>query len=93
MIPLRFVTVLVIALSCASPAYAHDDDYARQVAQERKQAELEAPQLAEQLGLKPGLAVADIGTGGGARAMVLARLVVQPVFPPTAADTESLSPS
>jgi SAM-dependent methyltransferase len=72
---LPFVTGLVAALLCAAPAYAQDDDYARQVAQERKQAELEAPQLAEVLGLKPGMTVADIGTGGGAMAMVLGRLV------------------
>jgi SAM-dependent methyltransferase len=75
MTQLPFVTVLVAALACATPAYAQDDDYARQVAQERRQAELEAPQLAEVLGLKPGMTVADIGTGGGAMAMVLGRLV------------------
>jgi predicted methyltransferase len=69
------VTVLVAALLCAVPAYAQDDDYARQVAQERRDAEREAPQLAEVLGLKPGGTVADIGTGGGAMAMVLGRLV------------------
>jgi precorrin-6B methylase 2 len=72
---LRFVTALVAALACAAPAYAQDDDYARQVAQERRQAEFEAPKLAEVLGVKPGMTVADIGTGGGAMAMVLARLV------------------
>ena len=71
---LPFVTVLVAALF-AAPAYAQDDDYARQVAQERRQAEFEAPQLAEVLGLKPGMTVADIGTGGGALAIVLGRLV------------------
>ena len=67
-----FVTVLVAALLCVSRVYAQDDDYARQVAQERRQAESEAPQLAELLGLRPGVTVADIGTGGGAMAMVLA---------------------
>lgn len=70
-----FVTVLAAALLCAAPAYAQDDDYAQQVAQERRQAEFEAPQLAEVLGLEPGMTVADIGTGGGAMAMVLGRLV------------------
>lgn len=75
MTPLPFVIVLVAALLCAPPAYAQDDDYARQVAQERRQAELEAPQLAAVLGLEPGMTVADIGTGGGAMAMVLGRLV------------------
>ena len=70
-----FVTVLVAALLCAPRGYAQDDDYARQVAQERRQAESEAPQLAELLGLRPGVTVADIGTGGGAMAIVLARLI------------------
>lgn len=69
------VTVLVAALLCAAPAYAQDDDYARQVAEERREAEFEAPHLAEVLGLKPGMTIADIGTGGGAMAMVLGRLV------------------
>jgi ubiquinone/menaquinone biosynthesis C-methylase UbiE len=69
------VTVLAAALLCASGIYAQDDDYARQVAQERRQAESEAPQLAEVLGLRPGVTVADIGTGGGAMAIVLERLV------------------
>lgn len=70
-----FLPVLVAALLCASRVSAQDDDYARQVAQERRQAETEAPQLAELLGVRPGVTVADIGTGGGAMAMVLGRLV------------------
>jgi predicted methyltransferase len=70
-----FVTVVMAALLCASPVNAQDDDYAKQVAQERRDAESEAPQLAEVLGLKPGATVADIGTGGGAMAIVLARLI------------------
>jgi SAM-dependent methyltransferase len=70
-----FATLLVTALLCAAPSYAQGDDYARQVAQERRQAEFEAPQLAEVLGLQPGMTIADIGTGGGAMAMVLGRLV------------------
>jgi predicted methyltransferase len=71
----RFVALLAVSLLCAAPAYAQADDYARQVVQERRDAELEAPQLAEVLGLQPGMTVADIGTGGGAMAMVLGRLV------------------
>ena len=38
----------------------------RQIAQERAQAELDAPKLAEVLELKPGMTVADIGAGGAA---------------------------
>jgi SAM-dependent methyltransferase len=77
MAQLPFLTVLVTALLCAAPAPSppQDDDYARQVVQERRSAEVDAPQLAEVLGLKPGMTVADIGTGGGAMAMVLGRLV------------------
>jgi ubiquinone/menaquinone biosynthesis C-methylase UbiE len=75
MTPKPFAIVLIAALLCAAAAYAQDNDYARQVAQERRQAEFEAPQLAEVLGLEPGMTVADIGTGGGAMAIVLGRLV------------------
>jgi SAM-dependent methyltransferase len=46
---------------------------ARQVAQERKEAELEGPQLADVLGLKPGMTIADVGAGFGAMTVVLAR--------------------
>ena len=68
-------TVVVAVVLCAAPAYAQDNDYARQVAQERREAEFEGPLLAEVLGLEPGMTVADIGTGGGAMAIVLGRLV------------------
>jgi ubiquinone/menaquinone biosynthesis C-methylase UbiE len=69
------ISVFVLVLSSVAPVYGQDDSSARQVAQERRQAEVEAPQLAEVLGVKPGMVVADIGTGGGAMAMVLGRLV------------------
>ncbi len=75
MTQLSIVTALVCTLSLVAPVYAQGDDYARQVAQERREAELEAPQLAEVLGVEPGMTVADIGTGGGAMTMVLGRLV------------------
>lgn len=71
----RSILLLLPAILFASPAFAQGEDYARQVAQERKEAEREAPQIAEVLGIKPGMTVADIGTGGGAMAIVLARLV------------------
>ena len=73
---LPFVSVLAAGLLCAAPVYAQDDDYARQVAQERRQAEVEAPQIAEALRLEPGMTVADIGTGGGAMAMALIAVTV-----------------
>lgn len=40
---------------------------------ELKQAETEVPQLAGVLGLKRGMTVADVGTGGGAMTLVMAR--------------------
>jgi ubiquinone/menaquinone biosynthesis C-methylase UbiE len=72
---LALATVLVSALLSALPAHAQNDDAARQVADERRQAELEGPALVELLRLQPGVTVADIGTGGGAMAIVLGRLV------------------
>ncbi len=44
---------------------------ARQIAQERRQAELDAPKLVEVLGLQPGMTIADVGAGGGAMTVVL----------------------
>ena len=48
---------------------------ARQIAQERAQAELDAPKLVEALGLRPGMTVADIGAGGGAMTVVLGKWI------------------
>ena len=50
---------------------AQQEPDARQIKQERDQAELDAPKLVDVLGLKPGMAVADIGSGGGAMTVVL----------------------
>ena len=49
------------------------DPDAKQVAQERKDAEIEAPKLAEVLGLRPGMTVADVGAGFGPMTVVLAK--------------------
>jgi protein-L-isoaspartate O-methyltransferase len=65
---LRAMT-LVLALS-ASLVGAQQPD-AAQIAQERRQAELDAPHLVDVLELKPGMTVADIGSGGGAMTVVL----------------------
>ncbi len=43
------------------------------VRQEREQAAREVPQLAELLALEPGMTVADVGAGGGAISVVLAK--------------------
>lgn len=59
---------LILALSAGLAAQQPD---AKQIAQERRQAELDAPRLVEVLELKPGMTVADIGSGGGAMTVVL----------------------
>ena len=43
------------------------------VRQEREQAAREVPQLAELLALKPGMIVADVGAGGGAMSVAMAK--------------------
>jgi SAM-dependent methyltransferase len=48
---------------------------ARQIAQERASAELDAPKLAVELGLKPGMAVGDVGSGFGAMTVVLGKWI------------------
>ena len=50
---------------------AQQEPDAKQIKQEREQAELDAPKLVEALGITPGMAVADIGSGGGAMTVVL----------------------
>lgn len=67
-IVLRLAVAVAAAYSITLAAQAPD---AKQVTQERGQAELDAPKLVEVLELKPGMAVADIGSGGGAMTVVL----------------------
>jgi predicted methyltransferase len=63
-----------VALSAVKALDAQESS-ARQIAQERAQAELDAPKLAEVLELKPGMTVADIGAGGGAMTVVLGKWI------------------
>lgn len=67
-----YLSALVVAAMLA-PALIHAQQAAdaRQIAQERSSAERDAPRLVEVLELKPGMTVADVGTGGGAMAVVL----------------------
>jgi len=72
MIPVR-PFVMIAALVLFPSFVTGQDPDAKQVAQERKDAEFEAPKLADILGLKPGLTVADVGAGFGAMTIVLAK--------------------
>jgi predicted methyltransferase len=64
--------VLVWLISGAIPGIEAQRP-ATAVRQEREQAVREGPQLAQVLGLKPGLTVADVGAGGGAMTVVLSK--------------------
>src|SRR5687768_16297623 len=61
---------VAVAAACSMTLAAQEPD-AKQIAQERAQAELDAPKLVEVLELKPGMAIADVGSGGGAMTVVL----------------------
>jgi len=70
----RSLTFVLAAVSLLLPSLATGQvPDAKQVAQERKDAELEAPKLADVLGLKPGMTVADVGAGFGPMTVVIAR--------------------
>ena len=66
------VVILFAAVAAASVVDAQEPS-ARQIAEERAQAEFDAPKLVEVLELKPGMTVADIGAGGGAMTVVLGK--------------------
>lgn len=67
----RLITAFpIVTLIAVTSVYAQQPD-AAQVKQERARAELEAPYLVDELKLKPGMTVADIGSGGGAFTVVL----------------------
>src|SRR3954451_6563618 len=63
--------LLILVVLCAIGAVHTQQPDAAQIAQERRQAELDAPQLVEVLELKPGMTVADVGSGFGAMTVVL----------------------
>ena len=64
---------LVAAFVLSPSSVTGQDPDAKQVAQERKEAEFEGPKLADILGLRPGMSVADVGAGFGAMTVVLAK--------------------
>jgi len=63
----------IACLLFALPAAAQSQRPATAVRQEREQAAREVPQLAELLALKPGMTVADVGAGGGAMSVAMAK--------------------
>ena len=71
---LAFALVLPAAI-----ASAQEPD-ARQIAQERKAADSDVPLLADELRLKPGMTLADIGSGGGAFTVVFGHWIGEGKF-------------
>jgi predicted methyltransferase len=72
--PLSLRNLVAIVAVFGVTLTAQEPD-ARQVAQERAQAELDAPKLIDVLELEPGMTVADIGAGGGAMTVVLGKWI------------------
>ncbi|HEX7282113.1 MAG TPA: methyltransferase domain-containing protein [Vicinamibacterales bacterium] len=72
---MTILRILVVLLAVGVASLTAQEPNARQVAQEREQAELDAPKLVEVLELKPGMTVADIGAGGGAMTVVLGKWI------------------
>lgn len=70
----RLATLVVATLIVVTPCYAQPPD-AKQIAQERAQAEADVPKLVDVLGLKPGMSVADVGAGFGAVTVVLGKWI------------------
>jgi predicted methyltransferase len=68
-----FASALALCLSIGAPSAQAPPD--NQVAQERAQAELDAPKLVDVLELKPGMTVADVGAGFGAMTVVLGKWI------------------
>jgi predicted methyltransferase len=73
MMKLRPRCAYLACLFFALPAAAESQRPATAVRQEREQAAREAPQLAELLALKPEMTVADVGAGGGAMSVEMAK--------------------
>ena len=70
---LRCRCASVACLLIAIPAALASQRPAGAVRQEREQAAREVPKLAETLALEPGMIVADVGAGGGAVSVVMAK--------------------
>ena len=71
----KLTFTIVCAALATFGAYGAQDPDAQQIRQERAQAELDVPKLVEQLDLKPGMTVADVGAGFGATTVVLGKWI------------------
>lgn len=71
--PQRYRVVPALCVLVLSPAVLVAQRPAEAVRQEREHAAREGPQLAKLLALKPGMVVADVGAGGGAMSVVMAK--------------------
>jgi predicted methyltransferase len=65
----------IVILAAAAVSLAAQGPLPNQVKQERARAELEVPKLAEVLGVRPGMAVADVGAGFGAMTVVFGKWI------------------
>jgi len=63
----------IVCLLFVAPSLLAAQRSAALLRQEQEQAAREVPKLAEVLALKPGMIVADVGSGGGAMAVVFAK--------------------
>lgn len=71
-----FSAVALVSVLSASILVAQPQEQdARELAQERAQAELDAPKIVDVLGLKPGMTMADVGSGGGSMTVVLGKWI------------------
>jgi len=68
-----FVSVLFAGVLVAQQPPREQD--AVELRQERAQAELDAPKIVDVLELKPGMTMADVGSGGGAMTVVLGKWI------------------
>ena len=69
------VSALAAALVVSAVVLAAQAPDAKQIAQERKQAELDVPKLVSVLELAPGMTVADVGAGNGNMSVVLGKWI------------------
>jgi predicted methyltransferase len=73
---MRYVSPIAFVALFASALVAQPQEQdPRELAQERAQAELDAPKIVEVLELKPGMTLADVGSGGGAMTVVMGKWI------------------